>query len=83
MPGLLKISARKEVANIRNAVTDYHSLDPWIRVDCESNTIPVHPITAGSAKLPDWLIREAEEFLENNIRGPQERQYETGSHAKG
>ena len=31
---------------------------------------PVHPITAGSAKLPDWLIRETEETLENNIRSP-------------
>ena len=47
---------------------------PGVRVDRESNAIPVHPITAGSAKLPDWLIREAEETLENNIRGPQERQ---------
>ena len=40
-------------------------------VDRESNAIPVHPITAGSAKLPDWQIRESEETLENNIRGPQ------------
>ena len=29
------------------------------RVDCENNTIPVPPITAGSAKLPCWPIREA------------------------
>ena len=43
---------------------------PRVRVDYESNATPVHPITAGSAKLPDWLIREAEETLENNIRGP-------------
>ena len=39
-------------------------------VACESNATPVHPNTAGSAKLQDWLIREAEETLENNIRGP-------------
>ena len=39
-------------------------------VNRESNAIPVHPIIAGSEKLPDWLIREAEEILENNIRGP-------------
>ena len=45
-----------------------------VRVDCESNAIPVHLITAGSAKLPDWLIRETEETLENNIRGPQKKQ---------
>ena len=25
----------------------------------KSNAIPVHPITAGSAKLPGWPIREA------------------------
>ena len=37
-------------------------------VDRESNAIPVHSITAGSAKLSDWLIREGEETLENNIR---------------
>ena len=41
------------------------------KVDCESNVTPVHPITAGNAKLSDWLIREAEETLKNNIRGPQ------------
>ena len=46
---------------------------PWVRVDRESNAIPVHPINAGSAKLPDWLNREAEETLENKIRGPHER----------
>ena len=40
------------------------------RVYRESNAIPVHPNTAGSAKLSEWLIREAEENLENNIRGP-------------
>ena len=39
-----------------------------LRVECESNAIPVHPITAGSAKLPDWVIREAEETFESNIR---------------
>ena len=44
------------------------------RVDGGSNAIPVHLITAGSAKPPDWLIKEAEETIENNIRGPQERQ---------
>ena len=32
--------------------------------------ITAHHITAGSGKLPDWLIREAEETLENNIMGP-------------
>ena len=32
--------------------------------------IPSHPITTGSVKLPDWLIWEAEETLENNTRGP-------------
>ena len=41
-----------------------------IVVNCGNNAIFVHPITAGSAKLPGWLIREAEETLENNIRGP-------------
>ena len=45
-----------------------------VRVDCESNATPMHPIAASSAKLPDWLIWEAEKTLENNIRGPQERQ---------
>ena len=43
---------------------------PPVRVDSEINAFPVHSITAGSAKLPDWLITEAEETLENNIRGP-------------
>ena len=43
---------------------------PPVRVDRGSNAIPVHPITAGSAELPDWLIREAEETLEINIRSP-------------
>ena len=38
------------------------------RVDCGSNAIPVHHITAISAKLHNWLIREAEETFENNIR---------------
>ena len=31
--------------------------------------IPVHPITVGSAKLQDWLIRKMKNNLENNIRG--------------
>ena len=31
---------------------------PVVRVDRGSNAIPVHPITAGSVKLPDWLIKE-------------------------
>ena len=44
---------------------------------------PVHPITAGSAKLPVWLIKEAEETLENNRRGRLERQWETGISYKG
>ena len=44
------------------------------RVDRGSNAIPVHPITSGSLKLPVWFIREAEETLENKIRGPQDRQ---------
>ena len=39
-------------------------------VDHGSNAIHVNPITASSVKLPDWLIRQAEETLENNIRGP-------------
>ena len=43
---------------------------PSVRVDRESNAIPAHLITPGSAKLKDWLTREAEETLENNIRGP-------------
>ena len=30
-----------------------------LRVDCECNAISVSPITAGSAILPDWPIREA------------------------
>ena len=34
------------------------------------NAIPVHPINAGSAKLPDLLIKETEQTLENNTRGP-------------
>ena len=51
--------------------------------DCESNATPVHLITVGSAKPPDWLIREAEETSENNIRSPQERQWETGIPCKG
>ena len=38
----------------------------WAGVDRDSNAIPVHPITAGSAKLPDSLIKEAEETLYNN-----------------
>ena len=46
-------------------------IDLIILVDCGvdrgSNAIPVYPI---SAKLPECLIREAEETLENNIRGP-------------
>ena len=33
--------------------------------------------------VPDWLIREAEEILENNIRGPQERQKKTEIPCKG
>ena len=41
---------------------------PPLRVDSESNAILVHPITACSAKLPDWLISEAEETLKNIIR---------------
>ena len=45
-----------------------------VTVDRESNAISVHPIIAGSTKLPDWLIREAKETLENNIRAPQEKQ---------
>ena len=28
------------------------------RVDCENNTIPEPPVTAGSTKLPGWPIRE-------------------------
>ena len=39
------------------------------RVDRRGNAIPVHPITGNSAKLPDWLIREAEEPMKNNIKG--------------
>ena len=53
------------------------------RVDRESNPVPVHPITTGSAKLPDWLIKEAEETLENNIRDPQKKHRKRGSYAKG
>ena len=51
-------------------------------VDRESNAIPVHPITAGSANLPDWRFREVEETLENNIRGPQGNR-KRGTCAKG
>ena len=29
-----------------------------VKVDCEGNATPTHRITAGSAKLPDWPIRE-------------------------
>ena len=47
---------------------------PRVRVDRGSNAIPIHPIIASSAQLPDWLVMEAEETLENKIRGPQERQ---------
>ena len=39
-------------------------------VDHGRYATPVHPITAGSAKLPDWLIKEAEETSGNNIRDP-------------
>ena len=49
----------------------YYRSDEINRVDRGSNAIPAHQTTAGSAKLPDWLIREAEETLENNIRGLQ------------
>ena len=42
-------------------------------VDRRSNAIPVHSITAGTAKLPDWQIMEAEGTLGNNIRGPTRR----------
>ena len=57
---------------------------PTSQVDRESNAIPVHPITAGSVKLPDWLVREAEESLEYNVRGPHKKgNRERGSHAKG
>ena len=37
----------------------------------------------GSAKLPDWLIREAEETMENNVRAHKEGNRKRGSHAKG
>ena len=47
-------------------------------VDRGSNVISVHPITAGSAKLPDWLIRKAEETFENNIKGPQKKSIRYG-----
>ena len=43
-------------------------------VDRGSNANPVHTINAGSSKLPDWQISEAEETLENKIRGPYETQ---------
>ena len=33
-----------------------------VRVDCGSNATPVHSTTAGSAKLPGWPIREAEDI---------------------
>ena len=56
---------------------------PPVRVDRGSYAIPVHPITAASAKLPDSLIMEAEETLENNIKGPQERQWDTEIPCKG
>ena len=35
--------------------------------------IPVYPITTGSARMQYCQVREAEEPLENNIRGPYER----------
>ena len=35
----------------------------------QSQTVP--PIAAGSVKLTDWLIREAEETLENNTWYPK------------
>ena len=62
--------------------SDVHC-SPLVRVDRGSNAIPVHSITAGSANFPDWQIRKAEEILENNIKGPQERQQETGIPCKG
>ena len=49
----------------------------------KSNTIPVHPITAGSEKLQDLLIREAEETLENNIRARKKSNRKRESRAKG
>ena len=33
------------------------------RLDRGSKAIPAHPTTAGSIKLTDWQIREAEETL--------------------
>ena len=45
---------------------------PRVTVDRGSNEIPVHPITAGCAKLPDWLIMDVEEALEN-IRSPTKK----------
>ena len=53
-----------------------HESEYISREQCNPCTspIPVHPITAGSAKLQYWLIRKAEETLENNLSSPQERQ---------
>ena len=59
--------ALKEVPLTPDTESGVHCSPP---VDCESNAILVRLITAGSVKLLDWLIREAEETVENNIRGP-------------
>lgn len=46
-------------------------------VDCESNAIPELPITANSAKLQDWRVRE--DVRAWKIRGNRNRR----SHAEG
>ena len=70
--------ALKEVPLPRARKHNVHCRPP-VRVDRGSNAIPVHPITAGSGKLPNWLIREAEETLENNIRTHKKGNRKRGS----
>ena len=74
--------AVKEVLLTRGRRHNVHC-SLWISVDCESNATPVDPITAGSVKLPDWLIREAEVTLEYDIRAHKKVNRKRGSHAKG
>ena len=55
----------------------------WVRVDCESNAIPVPPITAGSAKLSDWPIREAVKPRKITRGAYEKGNRKRGSHAEG
>ena len=52
-------------------------------LDCESNAIPVPPITAGSVKLSDWQIREAVRPWEIIGGAHKKGNCKQGSHAEG